>query len=266
MLKILFIGDINGKIGRKTVVKLLPKLKKRLRPNLVIANAENIAHGAGVTAETLKEIFAAGVDWATNGDHAFDREKQIKACYENDLPVLRPANYSSNAPGKGYAVIKLGKHKILLINLIGRVFMHMNYDCPFKKLDEILALLADKTFSAIIIDIHAEATAEKIALAHYADGRVSAVLGTHTHVMTADGRITEKGTACITDIGMAGFSDGCIGIEKEGALNTFLNQIKKEHIIPETGKTILNAVLVTINSANGKAIAIEPIIEYNEVK
>lgn len=266
MLKILFIGDINGKIGRKTVAKILPKLKKKLRPDLVIANAENIAHGSGVTPETLKEIFSAGVDWATNGDHAFDREKQIKVCYENGLPILRPANYSFSAPGKGYAAIKLGKHKILLINLIGRVFMHMDYDCPFKKLDEILKNLADEKFSAIIIDIHAEATAEKIALGHYADGQVSAILGTHTHVMTADAKITEKGTAYITDVGMAGFSDGCIGIAKEGTLKTFLTQIKSEHVIPETGKAILNAILLTINPANGKAVAIEPIIEYTEIK
>jgi calcineurin-like phosphoesterase len=115
MLKILFIGDISGRIGRKTIAKILPKLKKKLRPDIVIANADNIAHGVGVTPETLKEIFAAGVDWATNGDHAFDREKQIKACYENGLPVLRPANYSSSAPGNGYAIVKSGKHKILLI-------------------------------------------------------------------------------------------------------------------------------------------------------
>lgn len=233
---------------------------------MVIANADNIAHGVGVTPETLKEIFAAGVDWATNGDHAFDREKQIKACYENGLPILRPANYSSSAPGNGYAVVKAGKHKILLINLIGRVFMHMDYDCPFKKLDEILKNFAEENFSAIIIDIHAEATAEKIALAHYADSRVSAILGTHTHVITADAKITEKGMAYITDVGMAGFADGCIGIEKEGALNTFLTQIKREHIIPETGKAILSAVLLTINPANAKAVAIEPIIEYTEIK
>ncbi len=144
--------------------------------------------------------------------------------------------------------------------------MHMDYDCPFKKFDEILKDLARESFSAIIIDVHAEATAEKIALGHYADGRASAVLGTHTHVMTADGKITEKGTAYITDVGIAGFSDGCIGIGKEGTLNTFLTQIKREHIIPETGKAILNAVLLTINPANGKGVAIEPIIEYTEIK
>ncbi len=292
MLKILFIGDIVGKIGRRAVQQVLPKLKKELKPDLVIANAENISHGSGVTESALREVMEAGVGWFTCGDHSFKKEKQL-GIYDS-LPILRPANYSAGVPGQGYSVISISasrtgggeikaplikgvggikgdsgilknnKHNILLINLIGRVFMKMDYDCPFRKLDEILADkdLAGKNFSAIIVDIHAEATSEKVAMGHYADGRASAVLGTHTHVMTADHKITEQGTAHITDTGMAGFADGCIGVEKESIINTFLTQIKRSHVLPEKGRAIFNSVLVSIDSKTGKAKKIKPIIKY----
>ncbi len=303
MIKILFIGDIVGKIGRRTVQQVLPKLKKELKPDLVVANAENISHGSGVTESALKEVMEAGVDWFTCGDHSFKKEKQL-GIYDS-MPILRPANYSAGVPGKGYSVISISasrtgggeikapliitaasgregvggikgdsgilknnKHDILLINLIGRVFMKMDYDCPFRKLDEILADkdLAGKNFSAIIIDIHAEATSEKVAMSHYADGRASAVFGTHTHIMTADHKITEQGTAHITDAGMAGFAGGCIGIEKESIINTFLTQIKRSNVIPKKGRAIFNSVLVSIDSKTGKAKKIKPITKFVEIK
>lgn len=265
MLKILFIGDIVGKIGRKTVQAVLPKLKKELKPDLVIANAENIAHGSGVSAKTLKEVMDAGVDYFTCGDHAFKREKELNIY--DELPIIRPANYAEGAAGKGHIIIKVGKYNILLINLIGRVFMDMDYNCPFHELDEILAKnLADKNISAIIIDIHAEATSEKVAVGHYADGRASAVIGTHTHIQTADAQITKQGTAYITDAGMAGFADGCIGIEKDGIIKTFLTQIKNKHIIPETGKTMLNGVLLEIDEKTGKAKSIKAINKFINIK
>lgn len=267
MLKILFIGDIVGKIGRETVKKILPGLKKELEPDLTIANGENLAHGKGVSLSALEEMMGAGINWFTNGDHTFSREKQIEAIYSGEPPILRPANYSSGVPGKGCAVIKAGKHKILLINLIGRVFMKMDYDCPFRKLDEILANpdLAKENLSAIIVDMHAEATSEKIALKHYADGRVSALLGTHTHVMTADSQITEKGAGYITDVGMTGLADGVIGVDKENIIKSFLTQIKYTHELPEKGKTILSAILVTINPKTAKAVAVKPIIRFAEI-
>lgn len=268
MIKILFIGDINGKIGREAVKKILPKLKGQLKPNLIIANAENAAHGTGVTPSSLKELMEAGVDCFTLGDHAFDKEKQFRECLENSLPVIRPANFPPTAPGTGQTIINAGKHKILIINLLGRVFMSMGYDCPFRKLDEILAQndFAKQKLSAIIIDMHAEASSEKIALGHYADGRVSAVLGTHTHVMTADEKITEKGMAYITDAGMVGAADECIGVDKENIIKIFLNQIKFPHVIPEKGKAIFNAVLVTVNSKSGKATNIKSITKLIEIK
>jgi 2',3'-cyclic-nucleotide 2'-phosphodiesterase len=266
MLKILFIGDINGKIGRQAVAKILPKLKKSLKIDLVIANAENIAHGSGVTEETIKELQAAGVDYMTTGDHAFKTKRD--SCVFENLPVLRPANFPPGLPGRGYFVFEYKGKKIALINLIGRVFMHMDYDCPFRKLDEILAELdlQGNKLSAIIVDIHAEATSEKIALGHYVDGRVTAVLGTHTHVMTADSHITDKGMAYITDVGMVGASDSCIGVDKENIIKTFLTQIKYKHIIPEKGQAIFNSVLININEKNSRASSIKSIIKFINIE
>lgn len=264
MLKILFIGDIAGKIGRRAVAKVLPKIKKQYKPDLVVANADNIAHGAGVTEDTLKELMAAGADFFTNGDHAFDRMKQA-GCYET-MPVIRPANFSSGAPGKGYEVISAGKHKILLINLIGRVFMDRNHDCPFRKADEILAMFTRKNLSAIIIDIHAEASSEKVCLGHYLDGRVSAVLGTHTHIMTADEKIMDKGAAYITDTGMVGAADESLGVAKEGLIKTFLTQVKYPHVIPEKGRAMFNSVLVSVDPKTGQTKSIKRITKFVEIK
>jgi metallophosphoesterase (TIGR00282 family) len=265
MLKILFIGDINGKIGRQAVKKILPGLKKELKPDLVIANAENLAHGSGVTEKTLKEMMEAGVGWFTGGDHAFDREKEF-GVYDN-FPILRPANFPSDVSGRGYAVITANKHNILLINLIGRVFMNMDYDCPFKKLDEILAEnLPVKNLSAIIVDIHAEATSEKNALGRFAEKKVSAILGTHTHIMTADSTITKNKMAYITDVGMVGAADECIGVDKENIIKMFLTQVKQKHVIPEKGKAIFNAALITIEPKTRKAISIKPITKFVEIK
>ena len=266
MIKILFIGEIMGKIGRRAVREILPQLKNELKPDLIIANADNLAHGKGVSESTVKEIMQDGVIWFTNGDHAFDNLNSLNL-YDSDLPLLRPANYSSQAPGKGFAEIKLKNgHNILLISLIGRVFMSMDYDCPFMEVDKILSNLANKNLSAIIIDMHAEATSEKVALKHYLDGRVSAILGTHTHIMTADSEITDEGTGYITDVGMTGFTDGVIGIGKEGIIKTFLTQIKYPHEIHDTGKAIFNAVYFEINPKNKKTITFKPITKFINIK
>ena len=261
MLNILFIGEVNGKIGRKTVQEILPELKKELKPDLIILNADNLAHGNGVSEPTIKEMTVAGIDAFTGGDHCFGNIGSLNI-YDGDIPLLRPANYSNHAPGKGFTVIEKNGHKILIISLIGQVFMSMDYDNPFTKVDEILSNLANNNLSAIIIDIHAEATSEKIALAYYLDGRASAVLGTHTHVMTADARISELGTALITDVGMTGFKDGVLGLAKEGIIKTFLTQIKTSHVIPEKGKTIFNAVFLQIDPKTKKTVKIKPITKY----
>lgn len=262
MLKILFIGDISGKIGRRAIEKLLPKIRKEEKVDFVIANIENVAHGQGITKNTLDELMQTEIDFFTGGDHSFAAKKQLDEIYSGKYPLIRPANFPPNVPGKGFDIVKIKDHEILIINLIGRVFMKSDYDCPFRKLDEILANFSNQKFSAIIVDIHAEATSEKIILGKYAEKRVSAVLGTHTHVMTADHEITAKGMAYITDVGMTGFADGSLGVEKEGIIETFLTQIKNPHVIPEKGRAFLNGVLLTINNKTGKAKAIKPITKF----
>ena len=267
MLNILFIGEISGKIGRQTVEKILPELKKEFRPDLVIANADNLAHGNGVSATTIKEMMAAGVDAFTGGDHCFGNLGSLKIYDDKDLPLLRPANYSERAPGRGQTIIELKNgQKILIISLIGQVFMSQDFNNPFTKVEEILSNLAINNLSAIIIDIHAEATSEKVALFHFLNGQVSAILGSHTHIMTADAKVSDEGTAYLTDMGMTGFIDGILGVEKEGIINTFLTQIKYPHNIPEAGRTSLNAVLLTIDPKTKKAKSIKPITKYINIK
>jgi len=262
MLKILFIGDVSGRIGRKAIKKLVPKIKKEENIDFVIANTENAAHGQGVTLRILEELNETEIDFFTGGDHSFAAKKQLNEIYNGSYPIIRPANFPPDVPGQGYSIVEVNGHKILIINLIGRVFMKLDYDCPFRKLDEILANFASQKLSAIIVDVHGEATAEKIILGKYSDKRVSAVLGTHTHVMTADHQISENGMAYITDVGMTGFADGSLGLDKDNIIKTFLTQIKYPHVIPEKGCAILNAVVLTINTKEGKAKSIKPITKY----
>ncbi|MDA3839609.1 MAG: TIGR00282 family metallophosphoesterase [Patescibacteria group bacterium] len=265
-MKILFIGDIIGKPGREIINKTLPSIIKEKKIDIVIANPENAAHGRGVTPEILEEIQKAGVDVFSGGDHSFDDKHTLEEVYNGKFPIVRPANYCQGVPGLGYIVFKKGKYKILHISLIGRVFMKMDYECPFRELDKILANFARQKFSAIIVDIHAEATSEKNAMFRYANSRVSAVLGTHTHVMTADEKVSKEGTAYITDVGMAGFDDGCIGIETEGVIETFLTQMRSTHGIPDTGKSVLNSVIIDIDPKTKKANKIKSFKKYLTLK
>ncbi len=264
MLSILFIGEINGKIGRLAVKKILPDLKREFKPDLIIANADNLAHGNGISKDTINEMMAAGVDGFTGGDHCFGNTAHLNL-YDSGLPLLRPANYAEAAPGRGQTVIEKNGHKILLISLIGQVFMPMDFNNPFAEADKILSNLAINNISGIIVDIHAEATSEKIAMFHYLDGRASAILGTHTHIMTADAQISKAGTALITDVGQTGFADGVLGVEKDGILKTFLTQIKYPHVIPETGRAIFNAVLLSIDPKTKKTKTIKPITRFVEI-
>ena len=266
MLKILFIGDINGRIGRLAAAKLLPKLKKEHKPDLVIANVENAAHGTGVTVPVLKELMEAGIDHFTTGDHAFDKGKLAEECFGGRFPIVRPANFPPDNPGVGYTVMAAGKHNILLINLIGRVFMHKDFDCPFRTVKNILANFAKQNLSAIIVDIHAEATSEKVALRHYLDGQVSALLGTHTHIPTADHAVTKLGTAYLSDVGMCGYADGILGVDKTNIIKTFLTQVKYTHELPETGNAGLDAALISIDPKTAKALAIAPIRKTIKIK
>ncbi|MFC1598548.1 YmdB family metallophosphoesterase [Patescibacteria group bacterium] len=214
-IKILFLADIFGQLGRQGVIKILPELKKQYQPALTIANVENLAHGRGVTKTTISEMQEAGIDFFTSGNHIWDKKDGITILEQKDSPLIRPANYIEGTAGQGEKVLNIGENLILVINLIGKVFISDDYNCPFKQADKILKKYAKENLAGIIIDFHAEATSEKVALGHHLDGRVSAVLGTHTHIQTADDQILEKGTAYITDSGMIGPQDSVIGLDKK---------------------------------------------------
>lgn len=258
-LKILFIGDIMGKPGRKAVQNLLPEIKKEHDIDVVIANAENLAHGKGFSQITLNEIFSAGVDFCTTGNHVWAKTEARSLLEDPHALIIRPANYPPSNPGKGVKILSIGTKSILVINLMGRVFMREHLDCPFRILDEILAQHAQTSVDGIIVDFHAEATSEKNAFGLYANGRVSAVIGTHTHIPTADERILEKGTAFITDAGMVGIRDSIIGMDYEAGISGFLTQMPIKHEISDAGAVSFNSVLLHIDTKDKKAKQIERI-------
>ncbi len=253
-MKILFFGDIVGQPGRQAIKKILPQWKKKYQPDFIIANGENAAHGKGITENTVNEILEAGVDFITSGDHIWDQPNTAALLEDKKIPVIRPANFPDNNPGRGYQLVELRTKKILIINLIGRTFMKQHYDDPFKKADEIIEQEGDQT-NIIIVDWHAEATSEKVCLGWYLDGRVSAVLGTHTHVPTADARILPQGTAYISDVGMVGTRDSSLGRDKDDAIKRFLTQTKVKMRVAD-GPVQVDAVLLKINK-QGKTEKIE---------
>ncbi len=245
------IGDVIGKPGRQTVQKLLPGLRQQYKLDMVMANAENAAGGLGLTLATAEELLEAGVDVLTSGNHIWDRREIIPYLDEN-MPILRPLNYPPGVPGRGY----IATDKALIVNLIGRTFIG-NFDCPFRAMDQLLSEFKDRR-PVIIVDFHAEATSEKMAMGRYLDGRVSAVLGTHTHIGTIDAQLLHQGTAYVTDIGMTGPADSIIGDEAESVLQRFLTMLP-HRLSVGTGKTIFNAVLVNIDDESGKATSIDRI-------
>lgn len=249
-MKILFIGDVCGEPGRKTVAQILPKLRAKHRIDLIIANAENVAHGRGVTRRTAEELLSSGIDFMTSGDHVFNVERFLDDLDDPNLPLIRPANYPEDIPGRGYDVIDLGaKGQILVINLQGLSFMHENLvTCPFRKIDEILEKTEKLNPTATIIDFHGEATADKIAFGHYVDGRVSAVFGTHTHVPTADARILEKGTGYVTDAGMVGPLNSVLWVKKDIAIRFQKYPYRTRFEIEESGPMVFNSVLIEVGS------------------
>lgn len=268
MLKILFIGDIFGKLGRETVRRLLPKIKKEHKPDIIIANAENVAHGSGITEMTMNEIFEMGIDCITMGDHSFDRPKDAKDCFTSGKNIIRPANLPTQNPGQGFIIVEKNKRYYAVINLLGRVNMPFCYDCPFKTLDLLLneLKLANIKTSAIIVDIHAETTAEKICFGHFADGRVTAVLGTHTHVPTADARLLPKGSAYITDVGMTGAYNESLGLGIENSIETLINQTKHARVIPDKGPAQLNCALIEVDEKKSKQKSIIQLTYLSEIK
>ncbi len=248
---ILAVGDIIGKPGRQAMRELLPGLRQQYGLDLVIANGENAAGGLGLTSTTAKEMLNAGVDVLTSGNHIW-AQKEIIPYLDGEMPILRPLNYPPGVPGKGYII----NGQVMVVNLIGRTFIG-NFDCPFRAMDQLLAEVKHKP-PVIIVDFHAEATSEKVAMGRYLDGRVSAVLGTHTHVGTIDTQILPQGTAYVTDIGMTGPINSVIGDDIESVLQRFLTTIPSRLSVGK-GKTIFNAVLVSIDESSGKALTIDRI-------
>ena len=261
-MKIIFFGDIVGRPGREAIKKIIPELKKEHQPDLIVANVENIAHGKGITKKSLDEILESGVDLATSGDHTFDQKQTEEILEDKSIPFLRPANYPPGVAGRGYKIIEIGARTILIMNLMGRVFFNANLDCPFRKADEILEEAGDG-IDAVIIDFHCEATSEKKALGYYLDGRAAAILGTHTHIPTADEQILPKGTAYISDVGMVGPKNSVLGAKQESTLNHFLTQKPFKYDLAfskdENDEVEVNAVLVEIDPNSGKAKKIQRI-------
>jgi metallophosphoesterase (TIGR00282 family) len=255
-VRLLFIGDIVGRAGRKMLVEHLDRLIDRHLIDLVVANGENAAAGYGLTASVLHELFDAGANVVTTGNHIWDK-KEIKPVLEQEKRLLRPANYPPGLPGRGSGVYETAAGiKVGILNLEGRVFMK-NLDCPFRAADSLVAELKQST-PIILVDFHAEATSEKQALGFYLDGRVSAVVGTHTHVQTADERILAGGTGYLTDVGMSGSLDAVIGNQKDSALDRFLTQLPIRLKVAKKDPQ-LSAVLLTIDEETGICEQIERI-------
>lgn len=264
-LALLYIGDVVGKAGRAAVTKLLPSLRADYRPDVVLMNAENMAHGNGITATTVTEMLTAGVDYFSSGNHIWDNKEGVEYLKRNAARVIRPANLPLTNPGRGWITFEVGTKKVLLINLVGQVFMPQQADNPFHCLDAILKQHDLDHYQAIIVDFHAEATSEKQALAWYAAGRVSVVVGTHTHVPTADLRILPGGTGFVCDIGAVAAANSVIGANKDKVLHRFLTQMPLALSPEERGPVLFNAVLVTIDPATKQTVAMERVDRVTEV-
>lgn len=250
-MKILFVGDIYGEPGRKMLLNNLEELKQTYRPNIIIVNAENSANnGRGITQKFYKELMQAGVHSITMGNHVWGQNELTEFIY--DSRVVRPINFIE-APGKGHDVIKYNNQTLLVVNALGRTFMNANLESPFFEIEKVIdAVKTDYVF----VDFHAEATSEKVALGHYLDGKASVVVGTHTHIQTADERVLPKGTLYITDVGMTGPLDGIIGVEKDIVIKRFIHGHSAPNQVAIT-RNQLNAVIIDLKQKTIKRIHLE---------
>ena len=249
------MADVVGHPGREAVKAILPELKRELRPNLTVLNGENSAGGFGLTAKIAAELKAAGADVITTGNHVFAQKEFVTELATLDR-VLRPANYPPPAPGVGWCVVEADGHQALVMNLLGRVFVDSPLDDPFRAADAILASHPEARI--VFCDMHAEATSEKTAMGWYLDGRASAVVGTHTHIPTSDARVLPGGTAYVTDVGMVGPRDGCIGMDKDVVIQRFLSGVPNRFVVA-SGPVTFNSVLVNIDGSTGRATSIQRI-------
>jgi len=268
MAKVLFIGDIVGKGGRKILREVLPQWQDVYKPDVIIANVENLAHGKGVTLKTLGELDDLNIDCYTSGNHIFNKGELSKECFEKYDKLIRPANFSTDLLGHGYYRFSKDGQQYLVINLNGQVFMEKQFDGsidnPFMTIDKLILDQSQKG-DIIIVDLHAEATSEKVAFGYYVDGRVTAMLGTHTHVPTADNRVLPGGTAYISDVGMTGARDGVIGVKYDNVIKKFLDPKAKFKNEPEDEGTLqINGVLIEVESEKLKVKSITKL--YQEIK
>ncbi len=253
-IHILFIGDVIGKPGRKALKTKLSELSTRYQVDLIVVNGENAAGGIGITKKVAEELFSMGVDVITSGNHIW-RKKEILSYLEDNYNILRPANYPPGTPGRGWGVYTSESgHKVGILNLEGRTFMKP-LECPFRLASKELGAIQKMT-SIILVDFHAEATSEKIAMGWYLDGKVSAVIGTHTHVQTADERILPNGTGYITDAGMTGPMDSVIGMRKDIIMERFLT-LRPQRFQVAKKNVEIQGVFLKVDSSSGKAIYIE---------
>lgn len=252
-MKILFIADIVGESGRKAVKKVLNSLKLEFAVDFTIANGEHLSDRVGVDAEIVEEMKQAGIDFFTTGNHVWRQKDFVKQIDRPELPIIRPANFLGDTPGEGYQVVETNFGKLLIVNLLGQHDIKANLTNPFTKMDEILATVTDFKYS--LVDFHAEMSSEKVALGRYLDGRVSAVVGTHTHVPTADARVLSGGTAVVTDVGYVGPQESVLGIKDELIFNTFITSMPQKFEIAD-GPVQFNAVVIDLGT-DGKARFIE---------
>ena len=257
IITVALMGDLVGSTGRALLKKHLPSLVQQYAIDVTVVNGENCAHGKGITPTIVKELLDMGVDVITSGNHIWDKKEIIPFLKTTDK-LLRPLNYPPHCPGVGATIIEKHGISIGIMNLLGRVFMNVHPDCPFRVGLESIEKMRAKT-NIILVDFHAEATAEKLGLAYYLDGKISALVGTHTHIQTADERILPNGTAYITDIGMAGSLNSMIGITIEPMLHKFLTQMPVQHVVANTPPFIMSGVVITIDTETGKSLSIERI-------
>jgi metallophosphoesterase (TIGR00282 family) len=254
-VRILFLGDLVGLPGRAMLARHLPELKKKYAIDGVIVNGENAAAGKGITPKIMRFLRSIGVDVVTTGNHIWQK-RDILTYFAQNTDLLRPANFPSSCPGAGITTFVCKGFTVGVMNMQGRVFMRELLACPFKTAESLLTYLKTKT-SIILVDMHAETTSEKAALAYYLDGKVSAVVGTHTHVQTADERVLPGGTAFITDLGMSGALNSVLGVKKEAIIQQCINQMPTKYEVEQVGPFFLTGVWLEIDTATGKALSIE---------
>jgi len=259
-VRVLFIGDVVGSMGREMITEYLPRLKKKFRPQVTIVNGENAAAGRGITEKIYKKFLQDGVDVVTMGNHTWDN-RDIFEFIDQAKKMVRPANFPEGTPGQGIVFVKVNQLELAVINMQARSFM-VDLDDPFRKINELIEEARKRT-PIIFVDFHGETTSEKQAMGWFLDGKVSAVVGTHTHVQTNDARILPQGTAYLTDVGMTGPYDGILGMRREPVIEKFLTALPKRFEVVENGRGILSGCLLEIDDVTGKAKTIE-LIQINE--